>query len=264
MASKLASTPLSSEAPDNAKLAPTRIIIADTQAIFRVGIRKVLAVEDDLRVASQVESLGQLLTTVEKYPADVLLFESRLCSSPAEGISEVLKRAPDLKPILLTGDLDAEQTVEYLRRGVRGIVSRSIPPDLLIRCIRKVAEGETWLDNRGVNWVIEAYRSQSEQLTSPRPRTRLSDKEMLIVSCVTQGMRNKEIAEQVGTTEQVIKNYLRKIYDKLGVADRLELALYCIHHRLMEKMQPSNGNGAAPVTTEPVEKEPDPVPSLTE
>jgi DNA-binding NarL/FixJ family response regulator len=212
-----------------------RVIIADSQAIFRVGIRKVLAVEDDLRVVAQAENLGQTLSMVSKFPADVLLFESRLSSNAPEAASEVLKRAPGLRIIIITGDVDAGQTVEYLRRGVKGIVGRSIAPDLLVRCVRKVAEGETWLDNRGVNWVIEAYRSQAALLTSPRPKNRLSDKELLIVSCVAQGMRNKEIAQEVGTSEQVIKNYLRKIYDKLGVSDRLELALYCIHHRLMEK-----------------------------
>ena len=60
----------------------------------------------------------------------------------------------------------------------------------------------------------------------------LSKKELAIVSCITRGMRNKEIAYQTGTSEQVIKNYLRKVYDKLGVGDRLELALYCLHHQL--------------------------------
>ena len=213
-----------------------RVIIADSQAIFRVGIRKVLALEEDLRVVAQAENLVQTLSAVTKFPADVLLFESRLSSNAPEAASELLKRAPGLKIIVITADADADQTVEYLRRGVKGIVTRSIAPDLLVRCVRKVAEGETWLDNRGVNWVIEAYRSQAAQLTSPRPKNRLSDKELLIVSCVSQGMRNKEIAQQVGTTEQVIKNYLRKVYDKLGVSDRLELALYCIHHRLMDKV----------------------------
>ena len=76
---------------------------------------------------------------------------------------------PEVKMIVLTGDVDADQTVEYLRRGVRGIVTRSIGPDLLVKCVRKVAEGETWLDNRGVNWMIEAYRSQATLLTAPRP-----------------------------------------------------------------------------------------------
>jgi DNA-binding NarL/FixJ family response regulator len=82
--------------------------------------------------------------------------------------------------------------------------------------------------------VIEAYKSQATTLTSPRPKNRLTDKELLIVSCVAQGMKNKDIATEIGTTEQVVKNYLRRVYDKLGVNDRLELALYCVRHRLLE------------------------------
>src|SRR5689334_16986485 len=213
---------------------PIRVILADSQAIFRVGVRKVVAVEDDLRVVAQAESLGQTLAAVSKFPADVLLIQSSISTNPLEAASEILKRQPELKIIVVAPEVDADQTVEYLRRGVRGIVTHSIAPDLLVKCVRKVAEGETWLDNRGVNWVIEAYRSQASLLTSPRPKNRLNDKELLIISCVSQGMRNKEIAQEIGTTEQVVKNYLRKVYDKLGVSDRLELALYCIHHRLME------------------------------
>ncbi len=240
MASRLAKVESGSQPTTTGNGPPIRVIIADSQAIFRVGIRKVLAVEDDLRVVAQAETLAQALSAVAKFPADVLLFESRIAPNPPEAAAEILKHAPNLKLIVITPEADADQTVEYLRRGVRGIVTRAIAPDLLLRCVRKVAEGETWLDNRGVNWVIEAYRAQATQLTAPRPKNLLSTKELLIVSCVSQGMRNKEIAQQVGTTEQVIKNYLRKVYDKLGVSDRLELALYCIHHRLMEK------NGAAP------------------
>ena len=67
-----------------------------------------------------------------------------------------------------------------------------------------------------------------------RSKVQLTPKESLIVSCVTQGMKNKEIALRVGTTEQVVKNYLRKVYDKLGVADRLELALYCLNHHVVD------------------------------
>ncbi len=81
-----------------------------------------------------------------------------------------------------------EDTVEFLRRGVRGIVTRSIGPDLLVRCIRKVHAGETWLDSKGVNWVIEAYRAQASQLTSPRNRVKLSTKELQIIAGVTQGL----------------------------------------------------------------------------
>jgi DNA-binding NarL/FixJ family response regulator len=219
-----------------------RLIVADTQAIFRVGVRKVLALEDDVRVVAQAENLGQTIAAVAKFPADVLLFESRLTSNPAEAVSEVLKKNPEIKVIVITGDVDEATTVDYLRRGVRGIINRAISPDLLVRCIRKVAGGEMWLDNQGVSWVIEAYKTQATALTSPRPKNRLTDKEMLIVACVAQGMKNKDIAAEIGTTEQVVKNYLRRVYDKLGVSDRLELALYCVHHRLLENAAPQAGS----------------------
>jgi DNA-binding NarL/FixJ family response regulator len=105
---------------------------------------------------------------------------------------------------------------------------------MLVDCLHKVALGEPWLETKAVNWVLEAYRTQATRPSGARPKVQLTPKESLIVSCVTQGMKNKEIATRVGTTEQVVKNYLRKVYDKLGVADRLELALYCLHHRVLD------------------------------
>src|SRR3954466_2096310 len=128
-----------------------RLIVADTQAIFRVGVRKVLALEDDVRVVAQAENLGQTLAAVAKFPADVLLFESRLTPNPPEAVSEIMKKAPDIRIIVITGDVDEMTTVDYLRRGVRGIISRAISPDLLVRCIRKVYGNEMWLDNQGVS-----------------------------------------------------------------------------------------------------------------
>jgi len=123
-----------------------------------------------------------------------------------------------------------------------------------VECLRKVAQGEPWLDRQGVSWVLSAYRNQSTRPNGSRPKVQLTPKESLIVSCVTQGMKNKEIALRVGTTEQVVKNYLRKVYDKLGVADRLELALYCLNHRVVEGEKKvsddaanGRGNGAASV-----------------
>ncbi len=225
---------------------PIRVVVADTQSIYRVGIRKILALEDDVRVVAQAENLAQTIAAATKFSTDVILFESAITPDPPEAISEILKRTPAAKIIVVMSEPEENDTVDLLRRGVRGIVSRSISPDLLVRCIRKVAAGETWLDNRGVNWVIDAYRSQAAQLTAPRTKSRISDKELTIISCVTQGMRNKEIAKEIGTSEQVIKNYLRKIYDKLGVSDRLELALYCIHHGLLQsRTQPVPSLGPA-------------------
>jgi DNA-binding NarL/FixJ family response regulator len=211
-----------------------RIILADSQAIYRVGIRKVFALEDDIRVVAQADSLENLRAAIERYPTDIVLLEAGLLVGAADGIPELIRCAPDVKLIVQAMANDENHTVDLYRRGVRGIISRSISPDLLVRCVRRIAAGETWIDNQSVNWVIEAYRAQAASLVSPRNQPRLSPKEMSIITCITQGKRNKEIAFQLGTTEQVIKNYLRKIYDKLGVSDRLELALYCLHNKLIQ------------------------------
>jgi DNA-binding NarL/FixJ family response regulator len=211
-----------------------RIILADSQAIYRVGIRKIFALEDDIRVVAQADSLENLKAAIERFPTDVVLLEGALLAGSPGAIADLLRIAPQVKMIVQAAMADEDHTVDLYRRGVRGIISRSISPDLLVRCVRRIAAGETWIDNQSVNWVIEAYRAQAASLVNPKTQPRLSPKEMAIITCITQGKRNKEIAFQLGTTEQVIKNYLRKIYDKLGVSDRLELALYCLHHKIIQ------------------------------
>jgi two-component system, NarL family, nitrate/nitrite response regulator NarL len=209
-----------------------RVILADSQAIYRVGMRKVFALEDDIRVVAQVDTLENLRAAVQRFPSDIVLLEGGLLTGTTNAIPELMRLAPETKVIVQALAADEGNTVELYRRGVRGIIPRSISPDLLVKCVRKIALGETWIDNQSINWVIEAYRSNAAALTNPRAQPRLSPKEQAIIHFITQGKRNKEIAFQIGTTEQVIKNYLRKIYDKLGVSDRLELALYCLHHQL--------------------------------
>ncbi|MGO9127037.1 MAG: LuxR C-terminal-related transcriptional regulator [Terriglobales bacterium] len=211
-----------------------RVIVADTQAIFRAGLRKIFAVEDDVRVVGQAETLSQAFSAAQKFTADLMLFEAALAPNPAEAVADLLRQNPGLRLVVVTPEPDEELTLELLRRGACGIVSREVEPELMVDCLRKVSKGESWLDSRGMQWVLQAYRTQGTRAGSPRTKVQLTPKETLIVSCVTQGMKNKEIAVRVGTTEQVVKNYLRKVYDKLGVADRLELALYCLNNRVVD------------------------------
>lgn len=211
-----------------------RVIVADTQAIFRAGLRKIFALEDDIRVVGQAETLAQTQSAVAKFSTDVLIFEAALAPNPVESVTELLRQNPNLKVVVVTPGPDEEMTLELFRRGAHGIVSREVEPELMVDCLRKVVAGECWLDTQGIRWVLEAYRNQNSRTSGSRPKVQLTPKESLIVSCVTQGMKNKEIALRVGTTEQVVKNYLRKVYDKLGVADRLELALYCLNHHVVD------------------------------
>src|SRR6202046_2021859 len=229
-----------------------RVILADSQAIFRAGLRKIFALEDDIRVVGQAETLSQTQSAVTKFSADVLIYESQLTPNPVEAVSEILRQAPHIKIVVVTPASDEQLTLDLFRRGAHGILSREVEPEVLVDCLRKVAAGEPWLENQAVHWVMEAFRGHNLRPSGARPKVQLTPKETLIVSCVTQGMKNKEIAIRVGTTEQVVKNYLRKVYDKLGVADRLELALYCLSHHVVDGVKPppvpvapENGNGAS-------------------
>lgn len=210
-----------------------RVIVADSQAIFRAGLRKIFAVEDDIRVVGQAETLEQTVSAAKKFTAEILIFEAALAENPVEVVQEVMKAAPGLRTVVVTEAPDQELTLELFRRGTHAIVSREIDSEVFVECLRTVAKGEPWLEPHAMKWVMEAYRTQAGRPHGGRSKVQLTPKESLIVSCVTQGMKNKEIAARVGTTEQVVKNYLRKVYDKLGVADRLELALYCLNNRVL-------------------------------
>src|SRR6266496_2039646 len=186
-----------------------RVIVADTQAIFRAGLRKIFALEDDIRVVGQAESLAQTQSAAAKFATDVLIFEAALTPNPVEAVAELLRQHTKLRVIVVTPDADEELTLDLFRRGAHGVVSREVEPELLVECLRKVMAGDTWLDRQGLRWVLEAFRNQTNRPAGSRLKVQLTPKETLIVSCVTQGMKNKEIALRVGTTEQVVKNYLR-------------------------------------------------------
>jgi DNA-binding NarL/FixJ family response regulator len=218
---------------DNTKI---RILLADSETIYRVGIQKIFALEDDIRVVARVNTLAGLHEALQRFPTDLVLLEGRLILGEVDTISELVRRVPKLKIIVQLSQNDQINTVELCRQGVRGIIPRSISVDLLVKCVRRIAAGEFWIDNESINSIIETYRSPKDALTSLRTQPRLSPKQLAIITYVIQGMRNKEIAFQLGSSEPVIKNYLRKIYDKLGVSDRVELALYWLNHQ-----EPNNG-----------------------
>lgn len=210
-----------------------RVVLADSQPIYRMGMKKVFALEDDIRVIAQVETPSNLSIALDQGPVDVLLLEARLISGTTNAIPELIHRWPHTK-FILTGAKEAN-TVEFYRYGVQGVIQRTIAPDLLVKCVRKVSEGETWIDNPSICRVIEDYQSQTFRQPDTRVQPKFTNKELAIINGVVAAMHNKEIAYQMGTTEQVIKNGLRKIYHKLGVSDRLELALYCLHHGMTKE-----------------------------
>src|SRR5947209_458088 len=113
-----------------------RVILADTQAIFRAGLRKIFALEDDIRVVGQAETLPQTQSAITKFSADVLIFESALSPNPVDAVTELLRQAPQLKIVVVTPVSDEQLTLDLFRRGAHGILCREVEPEVLIDCLR--------------------------------------------------------------------------------------------------------------------------------
>ncbi len=219
------------------EVAPSAIgvILADTDPIYRVGLKNIFGAEEDLRVMAQVENLPHLYAALTLYPTDIVLLTEQILGQATNAVPELLRRAPGAKLVIQVSQRAEPSMVELYRQGARGVISRSISADLLVKCLRKVAVGETWIDNEAIGWILEASRSNPISLVNETTHAGLSRKQLAVVTCITKGMRNKEIAHQFGTTEQVIKNCLRMIYHKLGVSDRLELALHVLHNPRLKR-----------------------------
>jgi DNA-binding NarL/FixJ family response regulator len=200
-----------------------RIILADNQVIFRAGAARILALEEDMRIVAQCEDLARMWSALESLRGAILLAGSSL-QFEIPSLSEKAQIA-NTRVILVSEN--AEQLPDNLSPLLDGVICRNITAIDLIDCVRRVARGQRYMQRANVT-AIHATDS-----VGTRVRDRLTPKEMQIVALIVQGCKNKEIALQLGTKEQVIKNYLRGIYDKTGVSDRLELALFTIHHRVL-------------------------------
>jgi DNA-binding NarL/FixJ family response regulator len=201
-----------------------KIILADSQAIFRAGTAKVLAMDEDLRIIAQCTDLERMLHAVTTFPGSIVLFAASL--RPDLTRLRILLESVGSRGIVIAENNDSP--LGFMHQGFRGVVFRNVTGNALVECVRRVAAGDTWSPPQ-----IVQVDSPEDDLVGTRVRDRLTPKEMRIVALIVQGCKNREIAIRLKTTEQVIKNYLRSIYDKTGVSDRLELALFTIHHRVL-------------------------------
>ena len=210
-----------------------KIILADSQAIFRAGTAKVLAMDEDLRIIAQCTDLDRMLHAVTTFPGSIVLFATSLHPDLTQ-LSALLETTSSLGIVIAE---NSDTPTPYLQQGFRGVVFRNVSGAALVECVHRVAAGETWLPPQ-----LMQPDSPEEDMVGTRVRDRLTPKEMRIVALIVQGCKNREIAIRLKTTEQVIKNYLRSIYDKTGVGDRLELALFTIHHRVLAQAAADVGN----------------------
>jgi len=210
-----------------------KLILADNQAIFRAGTAKILAMEDDFRIIAQCAEVERLYPALETFRGAILVFASSLKIDPQSLIPRVA--AAGSRSVVIAENGEAVQP--WIVAGVNGAAHRNVTGPSLIECVRRVGQGDRNVRAAGID-----LPGLDDDSVGTRVRDRLTPKELKIVALIVQGCKNKEIAVRLNTTEQVIKNYLRSIYDKTGVSDRLELALFTIHHRILAEAAQAVGD----------------------
>jgi two-component system nitrate/nitrite response regulator NarL len=228
-----------------AETSKIRIVVADDHPIFRDGLCRLLSLEPDFEVVAQAQDGRQVLDVLQQFEPDILLLDLRMPG--LDGLATLQKLQGGrhkTRVIVLTASEDKNEFVQAMKLGTSGIVLKQSATELLIKSIRKVHAGEIWLDSHTTAAVMRQFATgadeQPQQAPGPgmappsreRERSLLSQREREIVALVAQGFKNKEMAEKMFISEQTVKNHLHNIFDKLGVSDRLELALYAIHNNL--------------------------------
>jgi two-component system, NarL family, nitrate/nitrite response regulator NarL len=216
-----------------------RIVIGDDHPIVRDGIKRLLALESDIDVVGEASDGRGVLDVVHETNPDVLLLDLRMPNLDGLGALQTLQQTNKrTRVIILTASEDKNEFVQAMKLGCSGIVLKQTAPELIVKSIRKVFAGEIWLDSHTTAAVMRQFAAPGSELaaangtTKGRERSPLSTREREIVALVAQGYKNKEMAEKMFISEQTVKNHLHNIFDKLGVSDRLELALYAIHKGL--------------------------------
>ncbi|MGA2132992.1 MAG: response regulator transcription factor [Bryobacteraceae bacterium] len=218
-----------------------RIVVADDHPIFRDGLCRLLALEPDFEVVAQAHDGRQVLDVLQQHEPDILLLDLKMPGLDGLATLQRLQTSKHkTRVIVLTASEDKNEFVQAMKLGTSGIVLKQSATDLLIKSIRKVNAGEIWLDSHTTAAVMRQFATGMDEpptgapASSSRERERslLSQREREIVALVAQGFKNKEMAEKMFISEQTVKNHLHNIFDKLGVSDRLELALYAIHNNL--------------------------------
>lgn len=202
-----------------------RVIIADNYAMFRAGMARFLVTESDFRIVGQCNDLARLYKAVETLKGGIVIFASSLEPS----LSELMEKAKgsDIRFVAVLDKLDSPQP--YLRHNIDGIIYRDVSQVEALKCLRTVASGNKYTQKES---EVSPEHLDSD-IVGQRVRARLSKKELQIIGLLLKGYKNKDIADELKNSEQVIKNYLRSIFDKTGVSDRLELALFTLHHRTL-------------------------------
>ena len=203
-----------------------QVILADNQAIYRAGIERVLAAELATEVVAECAKLSELMEAVANLRCSVVLFPSSFAWEQHKLLDRI-EQAGSRAVMILEPGAEVDDSISV---RLHGVVTRSVAAPQLIDCLYTVAAGDRYVRRGVVKTMV------SPDHLGVKAAQRLTARELQIVALLCEGLKNRQIAEQLGTKEQVVKNYLRTIYAKTNVSDRLVLALFTVHHRALAEV----------------------------
>jgi DNA-binding NarL/FixJ family response regulator len=221
------------------------VLVADENRMACQLLTSSLQRNSNFRVVGCATSMGEVLQALRQEPAQVAVISANLQDGPLSGfqlLRELRISHSRTRAVLLLDSPDRELVIDAFRGGARGIFSRSQSFKMLCKCIVCVQQGQIWANSNELQFVLDALGQVAPlHIVNARGKSLLSKREEQVVSCVAQGLTNREIARQLNLSEHTVKNYLFRIFDKLGISGRVELVLYALSHR----EEPASGNGSA-------------------
>jgi two-component system, NarL family, nitrate/nitrite response regulator NarL len=214
---------------------PIRVLIADDHPVVRVGLRNMLQADPMVQVVGEARDGVEALELVRNLHPDILLLDLAMPNvAGMDALREMTTGGLNTRTIVLTGLIDKRQVLEALQLGARGVVLKDAVVEHLTACIRAVMQGQYWLEGHPVQNLVQVLRDLAAQTAPPQRRTYgLTARELEVVNLITEGCTNKDIAKTFGISEETVKRHLTNIFNKLGVGNRLELALFALNHSLL-------------------------------
>jgi two-component system nitrate/nitrite response regulator NarL len=223
-----------------------RVLVADDTRIHTQLLADALRRDQQLEVVSLPPRSRDLIEPVRVHKVGVIVLSSNLDEEPLRGF-ELLRQLrasdADVPAIMLLDSSKREAVLQAFRAGARGIFSRHDSLETLSKCIRSVYEGQIWANSQQLSFAVEALASSPEvRAVDSNGLSLLSKREMDVVRSLAEGLTNREIAERLGLSQHTIKNYLFRVYDKLGVSSRLELLFMTLTQAGAPQPEGASGN----------------------
>ena len=214
-----------------------RILIADDHPIFRDGLRRLLESEAGFEVVGEAQDGAEAVKQTQRLKPDILLLDLAMPRVPGlAALKELEEAGSPTKTIMLTAQIERSEIVTALQLGARGVVLKEAATQLLLKSIRCVMDGQYWVGREGVADLVQMLRQMMSEDESRRPHFGLTRRELDIVGAIVAGFANKDIARKFSISEDTVKHHLTNIFDKTGVSNRLELALFAVDHKIVDRI----------------------------